>query len=56
MTNRIERDTCEDCEREFIRAVDWQNIDDFLEGTNIWDLKDRNMCVKCFVRICNRYL
>lgn len=51
----MERETCEECERNFIRAVNNQNIDEFLEKTFINEI-NHNICVKCFVRICNRYL
>ena len=52
----MDRETCKECEKAFIKEVWWQDIDDFLESTSIWELQDKQICVKCFVRISNRYL
>jgi len=50
----MERLTCRECELAFLKQLWDTDIEDFYDESirDLWE----NICVKCFVRICNRFL
>jgi hypothetical protein len=49
------REICKECENKFLENLYWTSINELLE-LNVEDLTELNICVKCFVKICNRYM